>query len=153
MTPSWESMVTSLRCIGFDTNALIYLLEQREPWFPYVRKAMEVVESGYAQGVLSAVVEMEVLVRPLRAGDLAAYDRMDMFLLHHQNLRVAEVSRVIARQAADVRARTGLAALDSIIVATALNTRCDAIVGNDAVIASKITGIPYLYLNDFAMRS
>ena len=40
-------------------------------------------------------------------------------------------------------------AWSAIIVATALEERCDAIIGNDSIIASRLTGIPYLYLDDY----
>ena len=146
---TWNATLSSLSRVAFDTNALIYLLERREPWFPYVQRAVEGLESGRMSGVISTTVEMEVLVGPLRNGDIEAYERIEMFLLHRPNLSIVEVSRVIARKAADIRARTSLAPMDSIIVATALDANCHAIIGNDSVIASRRTGIPYLYLNDY----
>ncbi len=150
---AWDATLSSLGSVAFDTNALIYLLERREPWFPYVQRAIETVESGRVRGVISTTVEMEMLVGPLRNGDVGAYERVEMFLLHRPNLSVVEVSRAIARRAADIRARTGLSPLDSIVVATALSADCDVIIGNDAMIGSKNIGVPYLYLNDYVVRS
>ena len=73
---------------------------------------------------------------------------MEIFLRQAPNLAVRSVDRVIARRAAHVRAQTRLSPMDAIIVATALEERCDAIIGNDSIIASRSIGIPYLYLDD-----
>ena len=98
MLANWMNQLASLRRIGFDSNALIYLLEDREPY---------------------------------------------------ADLRVRSVDRTVAQRAARVRAQTRLDPLDAIIVATALEERCDAMIGNDSFIASRSIGIPYLYLNDY----
>lgn len=105
MTTRWTDQFTSLRRIDFDSNALIYHLEGREPYAGYVAEAFVTVET---------------------------------FLRRLSGLTVRPVDRNIARRAADVYAGTRLASLDSIIVPTGLEERCDAIIGNDAMIASRI---------------
>ena len=44
--------------------------------------------------------------------------------------------------------RPWLALADAIIVATAVVEECDALVGNDARCAKRVTQIPYIYLDD-----
>lgn len=107
------------------------------------------MESSQAIGFISTVVEMELLVKPIREGDNIARDKAELFLRGTHNLAVRAMDRIVARRAANLRARTRLASLDAIIVATALEERCDAIIGNDSYIASRPTGIPYLYLDDY----
>ncbi len=138
-----------LRRIAFDSNVLIYLMEKREPYAPYVVEAVSLIERGPAVGVISPVVEMELLVRPLRVGDTSTQERIELFFRSTPNLLIRSVDRAIARRAARVRASTRLRAIDAIIVATAIEERCDAIIGNDAAMASQVTGIPYLYLEDY----
>ena len=138
-----------LRRIGFDSNALVYLLEGRQPYAGYVAEIIAAMEKGQTRGVLSTIVEMELLVKPLRDRNVGAQDRIELFLRQMPNLSVRPVDRVVARRAAELRARTHLAGLDAIIVATCLEEKCDAIVGNDSVIASSRLGIPYLYLDDY----
>ena len=149
MADRWESQVSSLRRVAFDSNALIYLLNAREPYARYVAQVIAIMESGQAIGFISTVVEMELLGKPTREKNFAARDRAEAFLRETHNLAVRPVDRTIARRAADVRARTRLAPLDSIIVATGLEERCEAIIGNDSIIASRSTGIPYFYLDDY----
>ena len=138
-----------MRRISFDSNALIYLLEETEPYATYVGRVIAMMESGQAAGYISTVAEMELLVKPMRERNATSQNKTEIFLRGTPNLAVCPVDRVIARRAADVRARTRLAALDAIVVATALEKRCDAIIGNDSIIASRPTGISYLYLDDY----
>ena len=74
---------------------------------------------------------------------------MELFFRDSPNLVIRSFDRTIAKRAALVRASNRLLLPDAIIVATALEERCDAIIGNDSVIASQAVGIPYLYLNDY----
>lgn len=77
----------------------------------------------------------------LKVGDklvAEAFVTVETFLQRLSGLTVRPVDRNIARQAADVYAGTRLAPLGSIIVATGLEERCNAIIGNDAMIASRI---------------
>ena len=151
MESLWKSRTSSLRKVAFDTNALIYYLERTEPYFEHVAMVITLMEAGQIAGVISTVAEMELLVKPMRDRDAAARDKAEAFLRGTPNLAVQLVDRVVARRAADVRARTSLPAVDSIIVATALEQRCEAIIGNDAAIASRAdyVGIRYLYLGDY----
>ncbi len=45
VTTRWTDQFTSLRRIGFDSNALIYHLEGREPYAGYVAEAFVTVET------------------------------------------------------------------------------------------------------------
>ena len=149
MTTRWMNRLASLRRIGFDSNALIYFLEGRQPYTNYVAQAVAMMEGGQAIGFVSTIVEMELLVKPMRERDMVGQERAEIFFRQQRNLSVRFVDRIVARRAAQVRARMYLSPLDAIIVATCLEERCDAIIGNDSFIASRIVGIPYLYLDDY----
>ena len=105
---NWQNQLSSLRRIGFDSNALIYVLEGREPYASYVSQAVELMERGHMVGVISTVVELELLVKPIRERDDDAQDRVEAFLQQRPNLSVRPMDRMIARKAADIRARTRL---------------------------------------------
>jgi len=75
-------------------------------------------------------------------------------LLSEDGIYVINTDRRIARRAARIRGsalREGtdkkLAIPDAIIIATAIETGCDAIVGNDAAWRGR-TEIPYVFLKD-----
>ena len=74
---------------------------------------------------------------------------IELFLRDMPNPIIKSADRTVARQAAELRVRNGLDPIDVIIAATALVERCDVIIGNDAIMASRFAQIPYLYLNDY----
>ena len=145
----WEKRISSLRRIAFDSNALIYLLDSKEPYAPFVARAVSMIENGQATGLISTIVEMELLVKPMRERDTLTRDRIEVFLRETNNLAVRPVDRFVARRAADVRARTRVGPLGAVIVATALEEKCDAIVGNDYMVADRTTDINYLCVGDY----
>lgn len=149
MTTRWQTQLALLRRIAFDSNSLIYLLENRGPYANYVAQAVATLERKGAWGVVSAIVEMELLVKPLRERDSSTIERVELFLRTTPNLSIRSVDRVVARRAADIRARTGISTPDAVVVATALEERCDAIIGNDYNVASRTTAIPYVCLDDY----
>jgi predicted nucleic acid-binding protein len=139
-----------LHRIAFDTNALIYLLEGHQPHMQLVAEAFSRVERGEAIGVISTMVEMELLVQPLREQRLDVVDRIELMLRNVRTIVVRPVDRGIARSAAALRARSRLGAPDAIIAATAVAEACDAIIGNDSAFASRVSGnIRYLRLDDY----
>ena len=149
MTTLWENHIRSVRRISFDSNALIYFLEGRQPYYEYVAQVVAMLEEGRAMGYVSTIVVMELLVKPMREEDTVGLDRIELFLRGQINLFIRPVDHIVARRAADMRARTRLSPPDAIIVATALEEQCGAIIGSDSIIASRATGIPYLYLDDY----
>jgi len=104
------------------------------------------VQSRQTEIVLSAVTEAELLVRPYREDDLEALERIDG-LLDSEGIAVAPVSRKIGRRSAVLRARHGLHMADAIIVATAIETGCNAIVGNDKM-WRRVDEIAYVHLDE-----
>jgi predicted nucleic acid-binding protein len=95
---------------------------------------------------VSAVTEMELLVRPERDGDGEAKERIGD-LLSESGIYVVGVDRRIARRAAALRGLQSLGLADAIIVATAIETGCDGIVTNDRA-WSRVNHLPVLRLDD-----
>ncbi|MDO8750016.1 MAG: PIN domain-containing protein [Dehalococcoidia bacterium] len=149
MITRWTSRLSSLQRFGFDTNALIYALEGTVPYASMVAEVLAMMRKGEALGVISTVVELELLVKPFRERDQIALDQVTLMLDDTPNLFIRSLDRSIARRAADMRARTGLSIPDSVIAATALEERCDAIIGNDVDMARRVNTIPYLCLDDY----
>ena len=97
MVTPWLERLSPLRRISFDTNALIYALEGRAPYGGYVNQALEKVDRGEARGFISTIVEMELLVKPLRDRNLRGLERVEIFLREMPNLVVRSADRVIAQ--------------------------------------------------------
>ena len=113
------------------------------------------VQRGQAVIMISAVTEAELLVKAEMLQKPEAFLAIED-LLSEDGIYVVNLDRRLARASARIRAR-GLANRkqgerkmelpDAIIVATAIETGCDAIVGNDAAWRGR-TEIPFVYLED-----
>ena len=97
------------------------------------------------QGFVSVVSEIEVLVQPIRHGRQWEVRAIRTLF---EEMNVIELDRAIARTAAAIRAEQRLGLPDAAIVATALHTNCDAIVGNDERCAQLVQELPYVLLDD-----
>ena len=116
---------------------------------PYLRVLLPLfdrVRDGDAAMVLSAITEAELLVRPERDGNRDAIEKISDFL-SEDGIYVVEVTRPIARRAAKLRPVNQISIADAVIMATAVETACDLLLGNDAR-WSKVEGIPFVRLDD-----
>ncbi len=145
----WLQDLKAYRRVALDTSAVIYGLEDVAPYRELAQHVFALMERGLMIGMASTVVEAEVLVKPLRDGNWPNLARAELFFRDSPNLVIRGFDRAIARRAAKVRATSRMPLPDAIVVATALEERCDAIVGNDSRVASRPLGIPYLYLDDY----
>lgn len=104
--------------------------------------ATDLFDGGIANGryaaVLSAISVAELLVRPFGRGP-GTVATIEGFLRHFGDVRVAEVTYDIAREGARLRAATGLAMPDALIIATAVVERIDRIVTNDVAWRGRLT--------------
>jgi len=141
----------SQRRIALDTNAVIYYLDRREPYRSWLQPLVVSMAAGEREFVLSVVVDVELRVKPLRDGDAEALRTIDA-LLAAPAVELVPVTIGIARRAATIRSNTDLALPDAIIVATAVVSGCDALIGNDRACARRVTEIPYIYLDEVAGR-
>ena len=145
----WLQDLRAFRQVALDTNVIIYSLEGVLPYSELAGHVLHMMDRGLIAGSISTVVEAEVLVRPLRDRNRRAMETIELFFRNSPNLVLRSVDRAVARRAAAVRASTPLRLPDSIIVATALEERCDVLIGNDGLMAKHVSGIPYLYLDDY----
>jgi predicted nucleic acid-binding protein len=130
---------------------LVYYLEKVQPYRAWLEPVIESVVAGSRSAVLSVIAEAELLVLPLRLRNRDALDRVER-LLEHPSITIRRVDRELARHAASVRAGLNLRLVDSIIVATAAVSGCDALIGNDQTCARRVTEIPYVYLEESVTR-
>lgn len=102
--------------VVFDSDVLIGFLNADDA---HHERAVERVREAMAPGgrrLVCSVNYAEILIGPLKAGRAEVVDDM----LRHFNVEVVAVDDGLARQAADVRARTGLKLPDAFAAATAL---------------------------------
>lgn len=124
-----------------DTSVVLAYLTGNEPMS---RSATDLFDGCIATGrnaaVLSAVSVAELLVRPFARGP-GAVATIEGFLRHFGGVRVVDVTYDIAREAARLRAATGLPTPDALIVATALLEGVDRVVTSDGAWRTRLADV------------
>lgn len=126
-----EAAIPAGASLLVDTSAALAYLAGTEPTSPLATQLFDAfVATGRNPAALSMVTVEEILVRPFRRGT-ATVATAEGFLRHFADIRLVEVGYDIAREAARIRAATGLRTPDALIIATALVIEADMLVTND----------------------
>ena len=132
--------------VYIDANSLIYSMERVEPYRSLLEPMWQEAQDGNITIVSSPVLLVEVLVKPLRDGDI------EIEMQYRELFRVDAVtllgaSDVVFEDAARLRANTRLAIPDAIHAATAIRAGCDLFVTNDTDFR-RVRGLPIIILDD-----
>ncbi|HXV41900.1 MAG TPA: PIN domain-containing protein [Anaerolineae bacterium] len=144
-----QQRLAAHQLIGLDTSIFIYHFEANQKYLPLTRTILKFVESGQSQGVISTLVVMELTVHPWRInrGDIAR--QYEALLINFPNLKLVDVSREVARQAAQLRARYNLRPADALQVGTAIMSSATVWVSNDKPLKRLEPAIEVIILEDF----
>lgn len=136
--------------IMVDSNAIIYFLDGTPALFELMQVFFELLEQGRFKATLSVITEAELLVKPYHEHNTAATEAVNFFLEEFPNIKISPVSRAISRRAAEIRAESGIRLPDAIILATAINNKCDLVIGNDLKLMQKASSyLPIIILNEY----
>ena len=130
--------------VALDTSALLAYLSGREAASPAASWLLDArIGAGRNPAVISSLTVAELLVRPFRAGS-AAVATVEGFLQFFGEIRIADVTYAVAREAARIRAATGLGMPDALVMATAVEHGAAVLATNDArwVSAAEAPGLP-----------
>lgn len=134
--------------VGLDTSVFIYHLEAHPRYLPLTRELLAGVQAGQWTAVTSTVTVMELTVRPWQVGQSAVAREYEALLVHFPHLTLAEVTRDVARRAAQLRARYRLRPADALQAATALIHEATALVTNDRELARLAPVLDVVVLDD-----
>jgi predicted nucleic acid-binding protein len=136
--------------IGLDTSVLIYHLEGHPRYLPLTQEVLAGVQAGRQRAITSTVTVMELTVRPWQAGRPAVAREYEALLVHFPHLTLADVTRDVARRAAQLRARHRIRPADALHVATALVHGATAFVTNDRRLMQLSSELDTIVLDEFA---
>jgi predicted nucleic acid-binding protein len=120
------------RLVAVDTAPFIYFVEQHPIFNPRVRPLFVALEAGDCSAITSTVTLVEVLVQPIRNGNLALAREYREILRSSSAMKMVPVTAEIAAEAARLRATFGLRTPDAIQLATAVVSQAAVFVTNDA---------------------
>ena len=142
--PAWPP---DLEKLYVDSVPLIYLVEENEIYLSSIRRIAILIDTTPLTAFSSVLTMTEVLVKPLRQGKSNLIQEYRDILIKSEDYTLVPVSLEIATQASVLRARYNLRTPDSVHLATALATGCDAFLTNDADF-KRIRDIPILLLDE-----
>ena len=136
---------SGLVCV--DTQVLIYTIENHPKYAPILDPFWEAVEDKSIDAVASELSLMEVLVMPIRAGDVALQIEYQK-AIQGSDLQVRPITGQILLEAARLRAAIpALRTPDAIHAATGLLSGCVMFLTNDTGFR-RIPGLPLILLDD-----
>ena len=149
MVANLQQRLVPHRLIGLDTTIFIYHFEANSRYLPLTQEILHQVEAGQCGGVVSTVTLMELTVHPWRINRADIARQYEVLLVNFPNLQVIDVSREIARQAAQLRATYNVRPADAIQVATAMVSQATLWISNDKKLKRLATEIEVIILEDY----
>jgi predicted nucleic acid-binding protein len=123
----------SRKRVAVDTSIFIYQLEANARYVALSDEVFSWLEMPGSAGVTSTLTLTELLVPAYRDGDVRRLRRYQGLLTTLLNLEWIPSSVEIADLAAKVRAEYGLKAADAIQAATAIFSKTNTLLTNDAI--------------------
>jgi predicted nucleic acid-binding protein len=117
--------------VAFDTAVFIYFIEEDPRYLPLISPLFRAADAGRLDLVVCALTLLEVLVVPYRAGNLELAQRYEALLTRSRGVRMIDITRNHLRLAAQLRATTGAATPDALLLSVSLSAGCATFVTND----------------------
>jgi len=126
-------VVTDLyrKTIFLDTAPLIYYIEGNSPYQDKLNHVFQANENGDFAFITSCITLLEVLVKPLRDGEIKLAEQYKKILTSASGISIFEISNDIALKAAELRAMYNLRTPDALQFATAIEYKADYFLTND----------------------
>ena len=145
--------LSKCRVLMLDTMVFSYHLSGHPGYTPLTSTILRAVESGAVAALTTTITLAELLTRPAQEKDRQALRDYELYLTNFPNLKLVPLDAAVAREAALVRATTGLRMPDAIQVAAARINGADTIVTNDRAWLGKVSAPALLILGDYLPAS
>lgn len=130
-----RTLTTSVRGkrVLIDSNIIIYLTEEIEPYHRLSRALFSMIEEGAGNAVISILSVSEVMQGPLRAAKNDTAMAVKNYLLNFPNSHCQEITcGVLDQVGKDKRVNwKALRSADSLIIASGLYAQVDLFISND----------------------
>ena len=134
--------------VGVDTALFIYFIEEHPRFLRLIEPLFAAADEGKRELVTSALMLLEVLVVPFRAGNLALAERYENLLTRSSGIRIVDLTRDQLRTAAQLRAATAVRTPDALQLAAAITSGCTSFITNDRRLPA-VAGTRVLQLADY----
>lgn len=127
-----QTELISVQRLYVDSAPLIYYVEEHPAYLETMREIVSIIDKTSLVACSSVLTLTEVLVLPLKLRNQRLVQAYRDILIASDDFELVAVTTEIADQAAEIRARYGLGTPDSLHVASAMTTGCDAMLTNDS---------------------
>jgi predicted nucleic acid-binding protein len=134
--------------VGLDAVAFIYFIEEHPTYLPVLQPLFAEADKGRTL-VTSALTLHEVLVVPVRLGNLSLADRYDAVLTESRGVRLIDITLDQLRAAARLRAASRIKTPDALHLTAAMTQGCRCFVTNDRRLPD-IPGLNVIQLSSYA---
>ena len=134
--------------IALDSVIFIYALEGNQEFGDRVLKIFETIERGKCQGFACDLVLAELMVKPLREGQIEVAREYASELPKFPNLTFCSITRATVITAASLRGSSNLGLIDALHLATAIEAGCTVFITNDTALRHPSPGIDIWMLAD-----
>lgn len=134
--------------IGIDSPVFIYHIEGLRPWSEIAGQVLRMMAMGQVTGTTSVLALLEITVWPLKLGRLEIADNYEFLIRNIPHLEIVAIDAQIARIAASLRAKHGLATPDALQIGASLAFGATAFVTNDKRLR-RVSEIEVVVLDDF----
>jgi predicted nucleic acid-binding protein len=117
--------------VFLDTAPLIYFIEGHSQYREKLNQIFDLNDKGHFVFITSSITLLEVLVKPLKDGQIKLAEKYINILTNAQGIEVLEVTNALAIKAAELRAKYNLRTPDAIQLATAIEYNADYFLTND----------------------
>lgn len=116
-----------------DTNIIIYLTDEIQPYHSLSQELFTLVEQGKTNAVISVLSISEVMQGPLKAGKTDLAMEVKSYLLNFPNSQCQYITHdAFEKMGNDDRVNwNGLRSIDSLIIASGLYLGVDLFISND----------------------
>lgn len=120
------------KIVCLDTSPLIYYIEKHPKYINALRPLFSEISSGGLIGFTSTISLLEVMVLPLRRGNIALAEKYKEIMLYSDNFTVYEISNDISELAARIRAKYEIRTPDALQIATGVFKKANIFLTNDS---------------------
>jgi predicted nucleic acid-binding protein len=118
--------------VYLDANSFIYSIERIDPYRGVLDTLWQAVSLEQFTVVTSELTLLEVLVKPLKVGDVTTATTFRTVLRHSPDVQMLPITQTVLEKAASLRATMNIKTPDAIHAATALLNGCGLFVTNDS---------------------
>ena len=126
-----NNAIQGIRRLFLDTAPIIYYVENHPNYYELTQVIFDGIDEGLLLGVTSPITLSECLVYPYKLGLIALAQDFIYLIVDGENINFVLIDEDIGNLAAQMRARYNLSLTDSLQIATAIQSNCDAFLTND----------------------